>query len=687
MTKLWRSPLFLAGLAIKLVAVVALVPAIQERWFVPFLAFGVHHPSLDPWTAFLAAGGDPMAFPYGPVMFLAHMPLAGLGAGLDTAFGTDALFTGLGFRLTLLIADVAAIWALLRIAPARAPLLISAFWLSPLSLFITYWHGQTDIVPVAILLLAFAALKKLRAGTSGLLFALAVSAKLSMALSVPFVLIYLARNSRLQALLKPFVIAGAAAGVGLLLPWALLSPGFGTQVLSTPEALRLYALRVTFASDAATVYVVPLIYSLMLYGTWRLRRSNFQLLVAISGVCFMAVVLGTLGAPGWYMWVLPFLALSLKEEDTTGILVFSAFVVTVVLMLALTQSGSRNVLFGLSLSAGVPLSVHSLWITLVAVFGIILMLHMYREGVQGNDFYRLSRRPLAIGIAGDSGVGKDTLVQSLTGLFGSHSVTTIHGDSYHKWDRGAPMWKVLTHLNPGANDLTTMTRDTLTALAGRSTQCRFYDHATGRFALPTATKSRDCVIAAGLHTLLSPSLYHLFDVRVFLDATEDLRTYWKLRRDSGRRGQSEEEVRRSIAARHGDAAMFVKPQADRADIVFTVAPVNPEHLVRATPARPIPLKLTVLLREALYADRLTKALIGICALRIDQSSRVEGNEIEMVIEGEVSPDDVALTAQALIPDLSELLDVHPQWMGDVLGIMQITLLLQIQQSLYRRMVA
>ncbi|WP_204303830.1 hypothetical protein, partial [Stenotrophomonas maltophilia] len=62
-------------------------------------------PSLDPWTAHLTAGGDPLAFPYGPAMYLALAPITGLGAAIDRLAGTGALFAGLGFRASLLVAE------------------------------------------------------------------------------------------------------------------------------------------------------------------------------------------------------------------------------------------------------------------------------------------------------------------------------------------------------------------------------------------------------------------------------------------------------------------------------------------------------------------------------------------------------------------------------------------------------
>ena len=42
---------------------------------------------------------------------------------------------------------------------------------------------------------------------------------------------------------------------------------------------------------------------------------------------------------------------------------------------------------------------------------------MWREAIVNNDYFRLSRKPFSIGIAGDSGSGKDTLVNSYIDLF------------------------------------------------------------------------------------------------------------------------------------------------------------------------------------------------------------------------------------------------------------------------------
>ena len=48
----------------------------------------------------------------------------------------------------------------------------------------------------------------------------------------------------------------------------------------------------------------------------------------------------------------------------------------------------------------------SLWITTVTLAGFIIIVHMLREGVRNNDYFRISQRPLSIAVAGDSGSGQ-----------------------------------------------------------------------------------------------------------------------------------------------------------------------------------------------------------------------------------------------------------------------------------------
>ena len=58
-----------------------------------------------------------------------------------------------------------------------------------------------------------------------------------------------------------------------------------------------------------------------------------------------------------------------------------------------------------------------------------------------------------------------------------------------------------------------------------------------------------------------------YDVKVYLDPPEDLRTVWKVKRDTSKRGYTAEQVRAEMKKREGDTLHFIRPQREHADIV------------------------------------------------------------------------------------------------------------------------
>ncbi|WP_363799984.1 hypothetical protein ABU614_08240 [Lysobacter firmicutimachus] len=686
--RIWHDPVFRWGLAFKLALAALLVPQIQQAWFVPFVRHALLQPAWDPWSAFLADGGEAMAYPYGPVMLLAHMPGTALGLLADAALGS-AYASGLGFRLGLLGADLCALALLARLWPERPRQLLWLYWWSPIVLYVTYWNGQTDIVPIALLLGSLLLLRRYRAGASGAALALAVAAKLSMLLAAPFFAIYLWRNKRLRSLLRPFALAAVATAAVLLLPW-LGSSGFVRMVLGTPESLRVFDLALPLGQDLR-LYLTPLLYLLAAYGLWRLRRINFDLLVAATGLSFFLVVLATPAPPGWYLWLVPFLVAHQLRSDRSARVLTAAFSLLLIGMHLIDSSGASAPWLGwdpapaiAAVAGRISPHLHSLAYTGLVAAGLVLLVQMLRERIARNDYYRIAQKPVTLGIAGDSGSGKDTLSRALAGIFGEHSVVHVSGDDYHVWDRFEPMWKGLTHLDPRANDLQRFNNDVLALMDGKPILCRHYDHGAGRFTAPTRIDKNDVVIASGLHALHMQRLRERFDVAIFLDIDEDLRRAWKIHRDVGQRGHALQQVLNSIERRMLDSRQHIHPQRAAAGLVLRLMPVNAQQLESAPSPDQVRLKLVALIRNGTSHERMARILIGICGLHLDVQTAEDGGEVEMSIEGDVAAEDIAMAARALVPGLEEMLDIQPRWEDGMSGIMQLLVLIQIEESLKSR---
>lgn len=685
------TPAFWAGLAIRITLCTLFLPAVQEALFIPFMRETLLHPSFDPWTAFIAAGGASNAFPYGVAMYLAHAPTVAIGMGLDGAFGTET-FTRLGFSASLILADYALFVVLCRLFERRQRLVSWLYWLSPIVIYATYYHGQTDIVPVAFLGGALLSLRHHWAKAAGILLGLAISAKASMLLAAPFLILYALNNRQFRP--KGFLfIATATLAAGLLQIPTLLSPGAHAMIFMSPEIDRLFRFSIPLGGGYF-LYLFFIGYAAAVYAAFTVGRINFDLLFALLGVGFLTVLTLTPAAPGWFVWSVPFLVFYQLSHDSRerSVLLVGVFSVLFVVEQALLASGARSPIIGVDFSA--PLISRlgefdrqmSFLMTLEILVGFVVAASLYRRGVAANDFFRLSRKPLAIGIAGDSGSGKDTLARALESLFSPNSVINVSGDDYHRFERGAPMWQILTHLDPRANDLKALTVDVQTLIEERSISHRHYDHGTGRFTPFRRVRGNDVVLVSGLHTFYSAALRDMFDATVFLDMDEALRRRLKMRRDVVERGYDRESVVAAIDRRADDRSRYIQPQRDRADLVLSLRPADSSQLAGDPLEPPGPMKLNVRWRDATDFADLARCLIALSAVRLDQHPPGMDGFVEFDVEGDVEAEDIRLIVSKLAPEADDLLGPEPAWENGLLGVMQLIVVIHlIRRTRQRRM--
>ena len=324
--------------------------------------------------------------------------------------------------------------------------------------------------------------------------------------------------------------------------------------------------------------------------------------------------------------------------------------------------------------------------TIIFSLGLVLVIRIVNEMILKSNFFRFTRKPIVIGIAGDSGAGKDTLALGLTNIFGAHSTVTLSGDDYHNWDRNKPMWQVITHLNPQANQIQQYHSDLIGLTSGKSVMVRHYDHSSGKLSRPYKLNSNHFIITSGLHALHLPSLRNCHDLSVFLDIDENLRRYFKLKRDVIERGYDKNAVLASLSRREIDSERFIKPQAEFADLKISLQPVHLIDLDNLQLNRPLKLKLVVSSLWGMQQESLFRVLVGICGLHVDMEFSSKKNEVVMVIEGDVLAEDVELAAQKTLSPLIEILDLNAKWEDGIRGLMQLVVLTFINQSFKERLV-
>ncbi len=679
--KIIGHPLFVLGACIKLALLFFASSQAELDWYLPFLNLSLENLSLNPWGVHLAGGGDAHAFPYGLTMWFAFIPLAGLAKllGLPLSWG---------YGLTIFIFDCAALFLMLRIFSLPAKKILNFYWLSPIVLFACYWLKLNDIVPVCALLLSLYALKKLHINTSAIFLAIAISMKLSMAIALPFFLIYLIRNKILNGYFLRFCLSGGAALSLFCLPQWLSTAG-RNMLMYNPELSKIYDISIGSASTP-TIYLLPLILLFMLYFMWSMRRVNFEILFIQLGIALFSVLVLTPASPGWFLWVVPLLAYYQSVSDRVTFLVVTLFSAVYVglsflLMPQPLVFGStivehfRTALNGL-LSPQLLGLVHTLLIGL----GVILIYRIWKNLIYQNTFYRMTRKPIVIGIAGDSGAGKDTLVSDLAGLLGNRSCIAISGDDYHLWDRQKPMWQVMTHLNPRANDLARFTRDLQSLVAKKMISIRHYCHKTGKMSKPFRLKSNDFIFASGLHALYTQSLRKRYDLSIYLDIDENLRKFFKIQRDTTQRGHSVEKILNSIAAREPDSKKFIRPQSKHADLVIALQAIHPELLENHTVNSMPRYKLKCTIRNGIDIQALVRVLIGTLGYHVELLGERDSMQ-EIVIEGDANKDDLAMAANILFSNIQDLLDKQPRWQDGMQGIAQLVVLFYLEQTLRERL--
>ncbi|MBD2603921.1 phosphoribulokinase [Scytonema hofmannii FACHB-248] len=178
-------------------------------------------------------------------------------------------------------------------------------------------------------------------------------------------------------------------------------------------------------------------------------------------------------------------------------------------------------------------------------------------------------RPIILGIVGDSAAGKTTLTKGIAQVLGTENVTIICTDDYHRYDRTQRAELGITALHPDCNYLDIMQHHLSQLRIGQPILKPIYSHKTGTFEPPIYIKPGKFVIIEGLLGYSTRGARDSYDVKVYLAPPESLRAQWKVKRDTQKRGYTEEQVLAELEKREPDSEQFIRPQRQWSDIVIS----------------------------------------------------------------------------------------------------------------------
>lgn len=196
-----------------------------------------------------------------------------------------------------------------------------------------------------------------------------------------------------------------------------------------------------------------------------------------------------------------------------------------------------------------------------------------RQNAAGSLHSRITslKRPIVIGIAGDSGSGKTTYSNGIRRLLGADVVQTINMDGYHTENRQQRSTSGRVPLDPGINHLALLAEHLHDIRAGRTVRIPIYNHTTGDFDEPVDFQPSPIVIIEGLHALYSEFL-PLLDFTIYVDPAREIKWRWKHERDIKVRGHQWERLQNEMYQREAAYKRWIDFQKTAANVVIKIYP-------------------------------------------------------------------------------------------------------------------
>lgn len=181
------------------------------------------------------------------------------------------------------------------------------------------------------------------------------------------------------------------------------------------------------------------------------------------------------------------------------------------------------------------------------------------------------KRPIVIGVTGGSGSGKTTVSKAIYENLRGQSIQIINQDTYYNDQADMTMEerKAVNYDHPLAFD-TALLIEQLDALRhNQAVEMPVYDYKEYTRSQATVhVEPQDVIILEGILILDDERLRDLMDIKVYVDADDDIRILRRIQRDMQERGRSLESIiSQYIKTVKPMYHQFIEPTKRYADII------------------------------------------------------------------------------------------------------------------------
>ncbi|MDD5217106.1 MAG: hypothetical protein PHS88_03275, partial [Candidatus Omnitrophica bacterium] len=542
--------------------------------------------------------------------------------------------------------------------------LLIIYWCSPIVFFINYIHGQLDIIPTALFFSAVYLLITKRYLLFVLLLAVSAACKTHILLALPFLWVFMYKRKFGILRMTLYFLIFTAAYVLLIMPY-LFSEAFRQMVFNSPEQKKVFDF-VLSVSPSLKIYICPTAIAMVFLKFVSYKKLNREILLMFLGIVFAAMVVLVPPMPGWFMWSLPFLVyfyMSNRDYSRAPFILYNVVYLVYFLFFFERKSVLEKVM------PSFPFESISFSVVMASVGFIAFW--MFHLGIRKNEELKVSDAPVLIGIGGDSGSGKHTLLRILRLFAGKARSISISGDDFHKWERGSENWQVYTHLNPSANRLHRHMDLAVALKDGREVETVQYDHKTGKFSDLRTIEPQKFIFFVGLHPFYLKKMRDLMTMKIFLEPEEKLRHLWKIKRDVIRRGYDPVQVEEQIKEREKDRQKYIQPQRELADLIIRYQALVDWTSHEQLPGD-VPLKTTYVLDNSINLEDLVTHLSNVSTLTVEHFDTVHSQEL--AVQGSITREQVLHVAYQLGFNFDELSVHMRKLLADQKGITQLVFL-------------